>query len=300
MSPQELEQYRAAENRKRASRAIRLVTGFPDRWATIGWQQLPLPGRDLPVRVYRPARAVVPAAGLPLVLHVHGGGFVGTAPQSDWLNSHLAARLPALVVSVDHRLLAPGVPMSAAADDGWDALRYVTEHAEQWGIDPTRTALVGESVGGTIAALAALRARAAGMPVRAQVLVNPVLDLAPAAFDQLSDGAYAASPTISPAQLELLRRLAVPPGSDPRAVSPLSAVDLGGLAPCLAVVPVLDPLAGQARAYVARLREAGTTARTAEYPGAGHAFLSMPRLVPQARAARAELAGFLRGRLSRE
>ena len=70
----------------------------------------------------------VPALGrhrrddLPLVLHVHGGGFVGTAVQCDWVNSHLAARLPAVVVSVEHRLLAPGTPLTAAVDDGWDVL----------------------------------------------------------------------------------------------------------------------------------------------------------------------------------
>lgn len=42
---------------------------------------------------------------LPLVVHVHGGSFVGTAAQCDWTNSHLAVHLPALVVSVEHRLL---------------------------------------------------------------------------------------------------------------------------------------------------------------------------------------------------
>ncbi|MFE9803208.1 alpha/beta hydrolase fold domain-containing protein [Streptomyces goshikiensis] len=74
------------------------------------------------------------AAALPLVLHVHGGGFVGTAVQSDWINSHLAARLPALVVSVEHRLLAPDTPLqrtgsvpegtaSLCTSRGWGTVR---------------------------------------------------------------------------------------------------------------------------------------------------------------------------------
>lgn len=107
VTAEELLAYRDAENRFRASSAARAFTGDPDPGATIAWQEVALPGRRLPVRVYRPSsRHEATATGLPLVLHVHGGGFVGTAVQCDWVNSHLAARLPAVVVSVEHRLLA--------------------------------------------------------------------------------------------------------------------------------------------------------------------------------------------------
>ncbi len=126
ITTEELLVYRDAENRFRASSAARAILGEPDPGATIDWQQIALPGRDLPVRVYRPTRTgeseAAARADLPLVVHVHGGGFVGTAVQCDWTNSHLAARLPALVVSVEHRLLAPGNPLANAADDGWDVL----------------------------------------------------------------------------------------------------------------------------------------------------------------------------------
>jgi len=118
MTAEDLAAFRDAENRKRASRLARVITGHPDRGAVIQWQEVALPSRWLRVRVYRPSPARgSSSADLPLVLHVHGGGFVGTAVQSDWVNSHLAARLPAVVVSVEHRLLAPGIPLSAAADD---------------------------------------------------------------------------------------------------------------------------------------------------------------------------------------
>ncbi len=129
MPAEALVAFREAENRRRASGLARVITGFPDRRATIGWQQVALPDRAIAVRVYRPTPTRV---GLPLVLHVHGGGFVGTAVQSDWVNSHLAARLPAVVVSVEHRLVGPGMALSAAVDDGWDVLRHVLEHAAQW------------------------------------------------------------------------------------------------------------------------------------------------------------------------
>jgi acetyl esterase len=292
MTTEELLSYRAAENRFRASAAARAITGEPDPDTVIEWRELALPGRDLPVRVYRPA--AVDGVALPLVVHVHGGGFVGTAVQSDWVNSRLAARLPAVVVSVEHRLVAPDHPLPDAVDDGWDVLRYLVRDAGAWGVDPARAAVFGESCGGLISALAAIRAREAGLPLRAQVLVNPAVDATEALFDHPSVTEYAHTPTLSVPVLRLFRRLAVPPGTDARAVSPLHADDLGGLAPALVVVPTHDPVADHGRRYAGRLEAAGTAVRLSEYAGAGHAFLSMPGLIPQAEAAAAEILGFLR------
>ena len=144
------------------------------------------------------------------MLHVHGGGFVGTAVQSDWVNSHLAARLPAVVVSVEHRLVAPDSPLSAAVDDGWDVLRHVVRHAAQWGVDPARVAVFGESAGAMVTALAAIRAREAGLALRAQVLVNPCVDLTATTFDYASMTEHADSPTLTVPQMR-----AVPPAGRP-------------------------------------------------------------------------------------
>jgi acetyl esterase/lipase len=291
MTAEDLAAFAAAQNRTRSSRLARVVTGHPDRRAAVRWQEVVRPDRTFRLRVHRPSHLPASGSALPLVVHVHGGGFVGTAVQSDWVNSHLAARLPAVVVSVEHRLLAPpGVPLSAAADDGWDALEHVIEHAMEWEVDAGRVAVFGESTGAAISALAAIRARDAGLPLRAQVLVNPCVDVTSAMYDHDSVTRYAGSPTLTMAQMQLFARLAVPPpGADPRSVSPLQARDLSGLAPALVVVPTYDPAADHGRSYAERLRRAGTPARVIEHPGATHAFL------PQAKAARAEIAEFLRG-----
>ncbi|WP_416518431.1 alpha/beta hydrolase [Streptomyces achromogenes] len=302
VTAEELRAYRDAENRFRASAAARTILGEPDPGATIAWQDIALPGRDLPVRVHRPAPAdddgTAPPAGLPLVVHVHGGGFVGTATQCDWTNSHLAARLPALVVSVEHRLLAPDSPLANAADDGWDVLQHLVRHAAQWGADPARTAVFGESCGALISALTAVRAREAGLELKAQVLVNPVVDVTETMFDHPSVTEYAYSPTRALPLLRFVQRLAVPPGSDAKAVSPLYANDLGGLAPALVVVPTQDAVADHGRRYAERLRAAGTPVRLSEYPGAKHAFLTLPGVEPQARSAQAEIYQFLRTALA--
>ncbi|MFI7705582.1 alpha/beta hydrolase [Nonomuraea sp. NPDC049480] len=290
VTAEELIAYRDAENRVRASTAARVITGEPDPGATISWQQVALTGRELPVRVYRP----LAAGALPLVIHVHGGAFVGTAAQCDWVNSHLAAHLPAVVVSVEHRLIDWETPLSAAVDDGWDVLRHVVEHAGTWDIDPARVAVFGESGGGLISALAAIRARRAGLGLRAQVLVNPAVDVTSTAWTYDSMTQYADTPTLSVPLLRFFQRLAIPEGADARALSPLYADDLNGLAPALVVVPTCDPIADHGRRYAERLQAAGTPARLSEYPEAGHGFLSMPGMAPQATPARAEIVAFLR------
>ncbi|MFY4718442.1 alpha/beta hydrolase [Streptomyces sp. LaBMicrA B280] len=294
----ELAAYRTAENRFRASGAARAMTGEPDPGAVIEWREVALPGRGLPVRVHRPAAGSADGGGLPFVLHVHGGGFVGTATQCDWVTSHVAARLPAVVVSVEHRLLDPDTPLSAAAADGWDVLRHVLEHAREWGVDPARTAVFGESCGALIGALAVLRAGEAGLALRAQVLVNPATDVTDAMLDHPSIAAYGQGPGLSVAQLRFFRRLAVPPGADARALSPLYAADLSGLPPALVVVPTDDPLADHGRRYAERLLAAGTLARLTEHPGARHAFLSVPGLERRAAVARTEILDFLRTALA--
>ncbi|MFE9429226.1 alpha/beta hydrolase [Kitasatospora sp. NPDC006697] len=293
VTTEELLVYREAENRFRASAAARAVLGEPDPGALIEWQAIALPDREVPVRVYRPALAEPGAAALPLVVHVHGGAFVGTATQCDWTSSHLAARLPAVVVSVEHRLLAPADLIRHAADDGWEVLEHLVRHAERWGVDPARIAVFGESFGGLITALTALRARSAGLELRAQVLVNPVVDVTETMADYPSVVEFGHSPSPVLPVLRFIQRHAVPAGGDARALSPLYAEELGGLAPALLVVPTQDAVADHGRRYAEELRAAGTPVRLSEYPGAKHAFLTLPGVEPQAVAAQAEILRFL-------
>ncbi|GAA2907952.1 alpha/beta hydrolase [Actinoplanes cyaneus] len=287
MSDAGLSAFQQAENRRRSAPMARLISGFPARGVTIGWTQVTLPGRSVPVRMYRPAAAT---GDLPLVVHVHGGGFVGTAVQCDWISSHVAARVPAVVVSVEHRLVGPAMPLSAAVDDGWEVLRRTAE----WGTDPERVAVFGESAGGLIAAMAAIRARDVGLRLRAQVLVNPCVDLTETAVDYPSMKEHADSAMLTVPQMMFFRRMAV---ADQKKISPLYVDELAGLAPALVVVPTADPVADQGRAYAERLRGAGVAVTVTEHPGAPHAFLSLPHLVPRARTARTEIIDFLTERL---
>ncbi|CAL9557879.1 Carboxylesterase NlhH [Nocardiopsis dassonvillei] len=281
-------------NRLRASRALRVVTGFPDPRARVGERTLHLPGRRLTLRVHRPKNA---GPRLPLILSFHGGGFlVGTAAQNDWINSRLAARCPAVVVGVDYRL-APEHPLPAPVEDGYDVLDRILDDHAAWGVDPAAVAVLGESAGGTIAALLALRSRADGPSLRAQVLTYPVTDWTDTRESYPSVAANTGQPGLSLSEWRTAARLSVPPGLDPRNVSPLLAGDLSDLPPALVVTGALDPLGDHGRRYAERLRAAGTDARLLSCPRAVHGFVSMPGLVPAARPAGREILGFLRGLL---
>ncbi|MDP9844858.1 alpha/beta hydrolase [Streptosporangium lutulentum] len=285
---------REKANRTASSRAARIVTGLPDRRARIEEVPIDLPGRRLTLRVHRPKNA---DRKLPLIVSFHGGGFIaGTAAQNDWLNSHLAARCPAVVVSVEYRL-APRHPLPQPVEDGYDTLVRLVEDAVGAGIDPAAVAVMGESAGGTIAALIALRAREDGPPLRAQVLNYPGTDWTETMADYPSIAENAGNPTLSLSRLRVSRRLSVPPTLDPRSVSPVKFENLAGLPPALVVTAALDPVADHGSRYVERLREDGTDARLTCYPKATHGFLSTPGLVPAARPARREILAFLRGHL---
>jgi acetyl esterase len=295
ITPDELAALGEAANRVVNSRFARLLTGIPHSGVAIGWQALELADRTIRVRVYRPKDPA--PRNLPLVLHIHGGGYVGSAVQCDWINSHVAARASALVVSVEHRLMDHQTPLAAIVDDGWDALRHLLRHADEWSIDRSRVAVAGESAGSMVAALSALRARDAGMSLRAQVLVNPCVDVTPGALDYESARQYPDTPTLTNESMEFFCKLAVPEGTDPRSVSPLYAGEPAGLPPTLVVIPVLDPVADHGRTYAEHLRAVGIPVEVSEHPKAGHAFISMPGLVPQARPARDRIVDFLRDRL---
>src|SRR5690349_8485119 len=114
LTPAGLAESGEVANRIVTSRLARLLTGFPHSGVTITWMQCELADRTIRVRVYRPENST--AGKLPLVLHVHGGCYVGTAVQCDWINSHIAAQVSAMVISVEHRLMDHATPLAAIVD----------------------------------------------------------------------------------------------------------------------------------------------------------------------------------------
>ena len=111
------------------------------------------------------------------MLWLHGGGYVsGTPEQSQAMINEFADELGCLVVAVDYRL-APETPHPGPLQDCYAALRWLHGNADELGVDPDRIAIAGDSAGaGLTAALAQLARDRSEIPLRAQVLLYPMLD----------------------------------------------------------------------------------------------------------------------------
>ncbi len=243
----------------------------------------------LPARVHRPAGAEGP---LPLEVDFHGGGWVlGDLDGVDWHCSSVAAAVGAVVVSVDYRL-APTHRWPAGAEDCYAALCDVVARAAEFGADPDRLAVMGDSAGGNLSAVVALMARdRSGPRIAFQGLVYPATDLtlSSPSIDENAD-----APVLTKADCVAYRDLYLG-GQDPRDpyVSPLFAADHSALPPALVQVAELDPIRDDGLRYAAALRAAGVPVRTTTYVGMPHGYLSFPGFCRSAPQAMAELCAEL-------
>ena len=236
-----------------------------------------------------PVRVVTPGPGpLPVVLHVHGGGWVLGSPDTySLVVRRLAVDVGAEVVDVDYRL-APEHPFPAGVDDCWAVLQQVLT----WG---RPVAVAGDSGGAAIAAALTLRARDAGLTLAAQLLVYPSVSLVRA---WPSWREFRAGAGLDAADSRWFADCWVP-SVDDRAdplVSPYEAVSLAGLPPAVVAVAEVDPLRDGGLAYAERLRAAGVPVTVVVAAGQVHGYLTMPGLAGAERsvvAAHTALAALL-------
>jgi acetyl esterase len=229
----------------------------------------------------------------PVVVDFHGGGFcLGSPEQTRWLASRVAARVGAVVVTPAYRL-APEHPYPAAVQDAWTALRWVHAHAAELGGDPDRLAVMGDSAGATLAAVAALRARDEGRPaLRGQVLIYPAVEM----YERWpSEAANANAPVLTSALMHTFARLylADAHGTTDWQASPIRATDHTGLPPTLILTAGHDPLHDHGTRYARTLTEAGVRVELVDDPRAVHGFLALPGVVTGARAGLAQVTRFL-------
>jgi cation diffusion facilitator CzcD-associated flavoprotein CzcO/acetyl esterase/lipase len=249
---------------------------------------------ERPVRVYIPRNR---GADLPVVVFFHPGGWItGSIEVSDEPCSALADELGAVVVSPSYRL-APENPFPAATDDTVAALRWAAATAREYGGDPHRMAVAGESAGGTLAAVAAHRVRDEGGPaLAAQVLLYPPID--PDA-DTASRRRYPSGPPLSTTALDLMwtQYLQDPAAKESPLAVPSKAPSLQGLPPTLVVTMEIDPLRDEAEAYASRLAAARVPTEVVRIPGLIHASLNMSAYVPRSSEIRQAVVAFLRSNL---
>jgi acetyl esterase len=257
-----------------------------------------IPGPAGPIRI----RLTAPEGPgpFPAVVYLHGGGWVvGSLHSHDQLCRAITRASGVAVVSVDYRL-APEDPFPAAVDDAEAATRWVADHGEEFGVDPLRLAVGGDSAGGNLATVVARRARDRGFPrLVFQVLLYPVTDSNrdTPSYLKNADGYMLTRELMAwywdQYVPDAARRL------DPDA-SPLCADDLSRLPPALVVTAEFDPLRDEAEHYARRLAEAGVAVQLSRYPGMIHGFIRRYTVLDQGRAALDEVCLALSKALSVE
>jgi acetyl esterase len=247
------------------------------------------------IRVLRPEGV---EGVLPVVVYFHGGGWVlGDAATHDRLVRELAVGSNAVVIFVDYDR-SPEARYPVAIEQDYAVTEYVAAHAGEFGIDPTRLAIAGDSVGGNMTAVVSLMAKERhGPAIAAQVLFYPVTD---ASLSQHSYGDFADGPWLTTKAMAWFWDAYLPDQSarKDRHVSPLNATldQLKGLPPALVITDENDVLRDEGEAYARKLTQAGVRVTATRYAGTIHDFVMLNALAetPAAQGAVSQAAAFLR------
>ena len=250
-----------------------------------------LPTRDghaVPVRLYAPTKEA-----LPVLVYFHGGGFtIGSVATHDTLCGTLSHLAHCAVVSVDYRL-APEHKFPVAANDAWDAVRWLAQNASSLGLDGRRLAVGGDSAGGTLAAVCAIQARDSALPLALQLLFYPGCA---AHQDTPSHKTFAKGFALEESHINYFFNHYVNSAADRDdwRFAPLHAPDVEGVAPAWIGLAECDPLVDEGVMYGDKLRLAGVPVDLEIYRGVVHDFIKMGRVIPEAARAHADAARALK------
>jgi acetyl esterase len=264
--------------------------------------------RDTRVRAsggFVPVRVLVPTdQPRGVIVYYHGGGWViGGLADYDRLGRLLAQRTGCAVLLVDYRL-APEYRFPTAVDDSWAALLWADEHRAELASPalPSTGPLIvaGDSAGGNLSAVMAMRARAAGGPAIAlQVLVYPVTD------SDLGSTSYR-----DPANQLMLSRDSMvwfwdhyAPDPESRLhpdAAPLRSANFADLPPAVILTAEHDVLRDEGELYATRLLKAGVPVRHQRFAGQMHGFFTMTGVLPGAGAALDYVAAAIEEHLASE
>ena len=257
------------------------------------------PTGSVKIRIVRPPNA---KGNLPVVFHIHGGGWIlGDKNTHDRLTRELAVGANAAVVFVDYDR-SPEAQYPTAIEQAYASILYVVEHAQELKVDAGRLAIFGDSVGGNMSAALTLMAKERHGPRFAlQVLFYPVTD---ANFDTGSYNTFANGPWLTKKAMQWFWDAYLPDVSARRqpTATPLNATleQLKGLPEALVIVDENDVLRDEGEAYARKLSQAGVRVTSERYNGTIHDFVLLNAIsgTPAVRSAVAQATASLRAALA--
>jgi acetyl esterase len=229
------------------------------------------------IRIVRPEGV---RSALPVVMHFHGGGWIlGDKDTHDRMTREIAVGANAAVVFVDYDR-SPEARYPVAIEQAYAATQYVAEQGNQLNVDPTRLAIVGDSVGGNMAAAVTLMAKERGGPkIDFQVLFYPVTD---ADFETGSYRSFANGPWLTAPAMKWFWDAYLPDVGKRKEITatPLNAsIDqLRGLPDALIIVDENDVLRDEGEAYARKLSQAEVRVTSVRYNGTIHDFVLLNRI----------------------
>jgi acetyl esterase len=253
---------------------------------------------EIPVRIYTPEGE----GPFPVIVFFHGGGWVFFHLDAyDPICTHLCSATGYIVASVDYRL-SPEYKFPAASDDCFMATHWIIEYCKKINGDPSRLFLAGDSAGGNLAAVTAMRLRDASAgetlhtnaQIRGQILIYPVTDYykpEKSSYTEFAEGYGLTKGAMKWFWDKYLE--SETDGTNPQA-APVLATDLTGLPPALVIVSGYDPLRDEGIAYAERLQEAGVEVKLSVYGDMIHGFISYLGILKQAKTAIDEIAGWVK------
>lgn len=247
----------------------------------------------LTVRIVRPVHATEP---LPAVLYLHGGvRFRGDARTHRRIADELACQAGAAVLVPEHTSTGP-MHYPESLDRMYTLAQWIVDNAADSGLDPTRLAVVGDSVGGTLAIAVTLRAA-----LRREFAVRQLIAFYPAAdagCESLSHRRFADGYYLSQVDMHQFWEQYAPQTPAAAEVSPLRADsrDLTGFPPVLIITAEADVLRDEGESFAAKLRAVGVPTTAVRYEGMIHDFVVLDELADTvaAKAAIAQAAAVLR------
>ncbi|MEW2251700.1 alpha/beta hydrolase [Streptomyces sp. NPDC006975] len=235
------------------------------------------PTGSVRARIVRPAGAT---GTLPVILYIHGAGWVfGNAHTHDRLVREIAVGAEAAVVFPEYDL-SPEARYPVAIEQNYAVARWIVDEGAGQGLDGTRLAVAGDSVGGNMtAALTLMAKQRGGLPLRQQVLFYPVTD---ANFDTPSYHQFATGYFLRRDGMQWFWDQYTTDEAERAQItaSPLRATteQLTGLPPALVITGEADVLRDEGEAYANKLRAAGVPVTAVRFQGIIHDFVMLNAL----------------------